>query len=240
MAQPAPEVHQAGQALLAADLAEAVARHAWPTFNPRQIQATLPALLVMIRALIQRYGQAAAVHAAQFYRQQRAAAGVPGRIPIPMPPAPSEEQVQAQLQWAVSNLYGPVTPEAEQAALTNVQGVTENLVLDQSRQTIIDAVQRDKAAKGWARVPEAAACSFCLLLATRGAVYKSSQTADFKSHDHCKCHAEPVFNAYEPSATVRAAQALYRDTPNGSTPAETRNNFRVALQRERDAGRFTG
>lgn len=46
--------------------------------------------------------------------------------------------------------------------------------------------------KAWRRVPEAGACDFCLMLATRGAVYKSDRTAGASKryHRHCSCHAE--------------------------------------------------
>lgn len=44
----------------------------------------------------------------------------------------------------------------------------------------------------WRRVPEPGACPFCLMLATRGAVYKSDRTAGNgnKYHRHCHCRAE--------------------------------------------------
>ena len=47
----------------------------------------------------------------------------------------------------------------------------------------------------WRRVPEFGACPWCLMLATRGAVYRSqttAKTARGKSayHRHCKCRAE--------------------------------------------------
>lgn len=46
--------------------------------------------------------------------------------------------------------------------------------------------------KAWRRVPEAGACDFCLMLATRGAVYASDRTAGASKryHRHCSCHAE--------------------------------------------------
>jgi hypothetical protein len=46
--------------------------------------------------------------------------------------------------------------------------------------------------KAWRRVPEAGACSFCLMLATRGAVYRTAQTAGSGNayHRMCRCDAE--------------------------------------------------
>jgi hypothetical protein len=38
---------------------------------------------------------------------------------------------------------------------------------------------------------------------------------------------------YEPPAYIRQWQQLYADTPYGKSPAEARNNFRVALEQQR-------
>lgn len=233
-----PVLHQASQSLLADDLGAAVAAHAWPQLDPQRIKATQPNLLAVILALIHRYSGASATHAGTYYRDQRVALDTPGRPPaMPMPERLAPTVIAKQLDWAVGNLFGEVTPAKLDAALSNVTGLTETAVLDAGRDRILAAVQADRQAVGWARVPEARACSFCLLLATRGAVYKTEHTAAFEAHDHCRCHVEPLFGAaYEPTAQVRAAQSLYSATPNGRSAATARNNFRVALKRERDAG----
>ena len=51
----------------------------------------------------------------------------------------------------------------------------------------------------WRRVPEPGACDFCLMLATRGAVYASQETAgrdnDYHAHCHCDQESEGNFDA---------------------------------------------
>lgn len=57
----------------------------------------------------------------------------------------------------------------------------------------------DKAAAGWLRAAEPGACTFCLMLASRGSygiLYRSEQTANFRAHmrtsrggGECRCHA---------------------------------------------------
>jgi hypothetical protein len=259
-ASAAAAVHQAGQSIIADDLAGAVAEHAWPQLNPQDIRGTLPRLAAMVMALIHRYGGASSAHAAAYYRAARADAGIPGRVAIRPAPLPPAEQVTKSLEWATSGLYRTATPEAEQAALTKVEGLTQSLALNMGRSTVIDTVKADREAKGWARVPEPGACSFCLLLATRGAVDKSKESAapnkrsarhktrsdgaftgagEFKVHDHCRCHVEPTFSDhYEPTAQVRQAQDLYAATPYGDNAKAARNNFRVALKKAREDGRI--
>jgi hypothetical protein len=90
--------------------------------------------------------------------------------------------------------------------LTQASGAVARLVLDGGRETFMGTIQNDSAASGWQRVLGGAGCDFCAMLADRGAVYKED-TADFASHDHCGCSAEPSYGgsprtvkAYVPSA----------------------------------------
>lgn len=160
-------------------------------------------------------------------------------------------------------LAEPAAPDTQPAAVEDVPdastaiadakarlaAATEQQALDAGRQTIIDNAQRDRKAKGFARVPEPGACSFCALLATRGAVYKTDSfklsDAKFhgqgvaKTHDKCRCHMEPVFSSYEPSAQIREWQALYKKvvTDEGHTGDDARIAFRQALEGRPVTGR---
>jgi hypothetical protein len=114
-----------------------------------------------------------------------------------------------------------------------VSEAAAQLVLDQGRDTIIENALRDPKAKGWVRVTEPGACSFCLMLAIRGGMgvlYKAENTADFKAHDNCRCHAEPVFNAYEPSHVLRQAQAVWVKSTKGLSGNDARIAFRQAVE----------
>lgn len=180
-------------------------------------------LTVLLHELTARYGLAAATLAVQQYRQAREAAGL-GRITVIPASTAGIAQVGVATRWALSGLYGP---EPDLAAFrTKLTGVAEKLVLDPGRRTIIDNTHRDRQARGWARVPEANPCAFCALLATRGAVYKRD-TVGFRSHDHCRCHAEPIFGRYEPPEQVQAWRDIYASIPHGS-PRQMRANFRAA------------
>lgn len=153
---------------------------------------------------------------------------MPGRFVPPAPHLPPYEKVRAGVNWATQPLW---TPEDVNLApiLTNIQGVAEKATLDTSRELLIDAVHQDKEARAWARVPEAGCCSFCALLATRGAVY-SEETAGFEAHDHCRCHVEPVFTQYEPSAQIREWDGLYKTSVAGVHGSEAaRKAFRAAF-----------
>lgn len=215
---------QAAQAGLAAVVAAEV-----PTvlshLDVHDISGTRQNLLAVLAVMVRRYGLAAATLATRQYRMTREAAGVSGVFTvIPADPAPPE-QIATALRWALSGLYGS-EPNLENFE-TKLTGAAEKLVLDTGRRTITENVQRDRRATGWARVPEPAPCSFCALLATRGAVYKE-ETVGFRSHDHCRCHAEPIFGRYQAPEQVQRWREIYASIPHGK-PAQMRNDFRKAL-----------
>jgi len=65
----------------------------------------------------------------------------------------------------------------------------------------------------WRRVPEPGACDFCLMLATRGAVYASQETAgkDNDYHAHCHCDQESEGN-FDARTDVRISLSDARET----------------------------
>ena len=231
MSQQAAE-HQTGQAALVA-LIPALLREAWPLLDLHNLQATMPQFTAAVRAIVQRYGQASAAGALAYYQQERRAASVPGRGVSKLAPSPADSVIESAVSWATTDLYGPVTAETTDAAMARLDESVSQMVLDQGRDTIIGAVQQDKAAKGWARVTEPGACSFCIMLALRagaGLLYKRESSANFQSHTNCRCHAEPVFTAYEPSAHMRDMQTLWADSTKGRSGNDARNAFRQAVE----------
>jgi hypothetical protein len=230
-ARPADE-HQAGQAALVS-LIPALLREAWPLLDLHNLQATMPQFTAAVRAVVQRYGQASAAGALAYYQTERAAASVPGRPSLKLAPSPADSVIESAVSWATSDLYGPVTTETTDAAMARLDESVSQLVLDQGRDTIISAVRNDKYAKGWARVTEPGACSFCTMLALRagaGYLYHKKSAAEFEAHDHCRCSVEAVFTAYEPSARMREMQKTWADSTKGRYGADARAAFRQALE----------
>lgn len=104
----------------------------------------------------------------------------------------------------------------------------------QGRRVLEPLAERRVFISGWARVPTGAwTCPFCLLLASRGPVYRSNTVLDggtgfagaFSAnayHPNCDCIAVPVYGrrAYEGHEVVDAAEELYRawvDTRNDTS-----------------------
>jgi hypothetical protein len=71
------------------------------------------------------------------------------------------------------------------------------------------------------------------MLASRGPIYRSEQTATFEAHDSCACTVEPVYSR----STLwpgRAAEfrRLYREVTTGTTGQDSINAFRRAYERQ--------
>jgi hypothetical protein len=222
---------------------------AWQLVDVHDLRGTLPRFKLAILALVRRYGQGSASLAAQAYRTERSAVGVFGPLTIRPAPLPPPEQVQVAIDWATKSLWGAPQPDTFTTTQTKVLGATEKMVLDVGRHTVIDTTAVDKPARGWARIPRPGACSFCALMATRGAVYKEHTGAtnvrgprnpnagkaflgegQAKFHDHCRCVLVPVFGPYEPSAQIREWDALYASSSKGKHGRDALNAFRRAYE----------
>lgn len=221
--------HYAAQSAIADALARQ-ASAAWRVLDPARLADTLPRLAVAIAALVQRYGLASSHVAAAYYGLAREAAGVTGRVTVIPAQPPGLGEVTAGVKWATKDLWRPDWQPSAAAARVLTTGAAEALALSAGRDTITGAVEGDRKARGWARHTEPGACAFCAMLATRGAVYRSQETAGFQAHGHCRCQPEPVFGAYEPTAQVRQWQALWESSTRGKSGAAARLAFRQALE----------
>jgi len=228
------EDHQLGQEALASLIVPLLER-AWGLLDVARLSETVPLFREAIKAIIDYFGGASAAAAAEFYRTARVDAGVVGRVSIPVAPSAPEGFIDALVADAVAPLLAP-QPDVKSAHDALSSGA-EHLVLEAGRRQLLSATAVDREAKGWARVPNADACSFCLMLALRP-LYKSKKSAGFRAHTRqpngsggdCKCSAEPVFGNYEPPAKVREAQRLWAESTKGRSGQDARTAFRQAVE----------
>ncbi|MEE1813553.1 hypothetical protein PUR59_00610 [Streptomyces sp. SP18ES09] len=216
--------------------------------DPSRLEASLSAWRAAVAALIDRYGAAAATLAAEFYDQQRLTADVSGSFhAVPAAETP-ETQVEQSLRWATADLW-PTGKEQEPldvrlaAVQARAQGVAQKLVADRARATMRDSAGRDRGAVAYARAAALGACSFCKLMAARGAVYKDAARAGrdandkfsgdasvVKFHDNCHCTIVPVFRGQRFELSPHAAEwdRLYQEYAAGH-PGDQLRLFRRAL-----------
>lgn len=98
-----------------------------------------------------------------------------------------------------------------QAMLDEAIRLAEKEVARGYRDTILGNVRIDEDAIGWSRVARPGACKFCVMLASRGAVYMDG-TANFAAHTNCNCACRPTFRNGErgPEASVEQYKASQR------------------------------
>lgn len=145
------------------------------------------ALNDVLPGLIDTYGSAAAILAANWYDDLRDKLAVKGSFTA-IPADIADTGSHALVGWALS------TATDLEAFQGLVQGGMQRRIANFSRDTIAGSSIADPHARGWQRVGSGS-CAFCAMLIGRGAVYSQS-TADFASHDHCHCSAVPAFDGH--------------------------------------------
>jgi hypothetical protein len=191
------------------DLAVAELADFWATLNPEDAVATSRALQAFLPALIDEYGDMAASVAADFYEGLREEAGVKKRFKTLLADPVPGEAIQANVRYNLTPLFGKSDPDQ---ALSNLHLVTDKAVKASGRETVALNVERDPAQARYARVPTGGhTCDFCLMLASRGAVYLNSKAAGESRdyHGHCDCSAIPIWTeddlppGYDPDALYK-------------------------------------
>lgn len=163
----------------------------WRELNTLPGTAVRNGLIEVLPPLVDMYGSAAATLGADWYEEMRGAAKVKGRFRASMAELPDAGRTESLAHWAVGPLFED-EPDFD-ATLSRVSGGLQRIVANADRESVTRSSTADSKARGWQRVGSGASCEFCSMLLGRGAVY-SEATADFLTHDHCNCAAEPVFD----------------------------------------------
>jgi len=178
----------------------------WGTLNLADILASWPAVKVGLAALIRARFAMSVAAAEAYYRQARLAAGITASFSFPPVPPPDEELIGITLDsTGPYGLLGRLKaaqplPLANQNTGVILSGAAQRLITNGARQAVLRAVGADDKAVAWMRVTAANPCAFCAMLASRGASYRTQQSAGFKAHNHCRCTAMPVFSARDAEA----------------------------------------
>lgn len=164
------------------------------------------ALLEFMPMLAQEYGDVAATAAAEWYEAQRAAQ-VGGSYAAVLGDVVPDAQVQGSVRYAAGHLFGD--DPAQTLAL--LSGALQRFVLTGARSTIGANAGRDRGRPTFARVPTGRkTCAWCEMLASRGFVYLSKETAGIISDDyHNDCDCMVVSSWDKPSIDGYDSDAMY-------------------------------
>lgn len=193
------------------------------TEDPRRIAKAVREFLPAVAAA---YTLASTTMAADWYEDLRTEAAVAAAFSAVILDAPDTDVLQDAIGYALVPLFSDVTAPADAAG--NLERLAKEVVTGGDRQTIQANATRDKAAPRYARHASANACAFCRMLATRGAEYRSEETAlrvvldrprnkrgiGEKYHNDCHCTAVPVWgsrSSYEEAPYVAGWREAYYD-----------------------------
>jgi len=168
------------------------------------------ALLEVVPTLVREYGELAAVVAAEWYEEVRAAQ-VGGAYVARMGDVIPDAAMVSSVRFAAGHLFKG-NPEQ---ALKVLSGSLQRHVLYSSRGTVARNAEHDPARPRFARVPSGpTTCAWCDMMSSRGFVYFTERSAgnlgrgvgdDF--HDDCDCQIVAEFDreqhhieGYDPDA----------------------------------------
>ena len=188
----------------------------WPNWNGDSagFKRLAVATVVLVKAHQSLSAQLGASYFDAFRLAEDPGGSAQSYLPDPMTPELEDKLIGAlyetgQFSVQRSLASGRSPEEAMRVALTNTSGVVTNEVLEGGRGAILRSVESDRQARDWRRVTSGTPCAFCALLASRGPVYRTESTADFKAHGHCGCTAEPGYSDSAWPGRGREFKAMY-------------------------------
>lgn len=213
--------YQAQQRVVSSTLARDLVVLLTALFSLGDPDGSWRALKIALKALVRDRRSQSAALAGPYYQRIRAEAGVSGTISLAPPRELVEQRLDEALDGAGLYVYrrslrlGATPAEARDRSVVTLTGTASRLALEGGRDVIEGTVLSDEDALGWIRITDGDPCSWCAMLASRGAVYKSGATAGdvryggVKYHDHDGCQAVPVFDRSNPFE--RRADELYAE-----------------------------
>ncbi len=223
------EQHRQGQLQVRARALRDFAR-VWPVWTGDE--ASFQEMLTVSLPLIRAYNGLSATMAGGYFDAFRMAENPGGTATAKLPPPLDEALVLGPLHVTGIDMTrraiaaGASPQAARQTALVRATGTVGRQVLTGGRDTIVLSTAADKKAGGWERVTSGDPCAFCVLVASRGAVF-SEDTADFQSHDHCSCSGEPKYGDSKSPGRNQEYRELYDRVASGT--ANPVNELRRAI-----------
>lgn len=195
----------------------------WAALDLNRPEAARDALETFLPVLVGQYGEIAAAAAADWYEDLRDAAGVGSAFRVAPADLVPDAAIRGQVRFAAAALF----TDDPGRMLDFLQVAASKYVLQPGRDTITEAAAADPRKPRYARVPSGTeTCAFCLMLASRGPVYASAQTAGGrmrKYHGKCDCVPTPLWDGddlpagYDPDALYERYNAARAVAGSGAT-----------------------
>lgn len=224
------EKHRAAHIKLSKLVRDELARF-FGTLNLSRPETARDALLAYVPGLITKYGPISEQLALEWYEELRFQSGALGSFRAVAPPIDmwdnlGEAAVQS-VRFAAGHLF-PDNPDADfdpSMTLKVLDVKMDKFVKEPGRQTMIFNAEYEGGGVSWARVPKGdETCSFCLVLASRGAVYHTDRTAGSERYGeenlfHGKCDCEII------------RLGMFDDYPEGYVPEDIYDAYDESAKR---------
>lgn len=185
---------------------------------PEQAEAKRKVLLEAVPLLVEEYGNMAAVGAEEWYLQMRRAYTTSSFSSVLGEP-PAAEVVRGNVRAVIGPLFDTSLPadDALKRTRAKLNQVVERSVKQTARSTMLTNAARDGQALKFARVPAGSeTCAFCHMLASRGWVYATKESASTAQktgksfHAGCDCVIVPSFGSDDPIIEGYDPDLLYQ------------------------------
>lgn len=193
----------------------------WRTLDHSNMVRARQALEEFFPVLVSQYGNVAAVVAADWYEDLYSEyADMASDQVIP-------NKVNSRMGWAIGKAFDGNPGQA----VSTLGVVTDELVKQFGRDTVIGSAAKN--GRRYARVPQSDTCTWCLMLASRGFVYRSERSAGkmHKFHGDCDCDVVPddgeIPEGYDPDD-------LYEKYLNAHDPGDTDRQTAAKLRQQLD------
>lgn len=165
----------------------------WPALEDMAPGDARDTLLDVAPGLVDRWGSVTGAASADWYEDAREAAlGQRGEAKLA---ELDLEAVEGSVRWAARDLF---IPGRSGRARDRIGNVIDRHVRNMGRGTLAQSIDGDRANVRWARMMSGSeTCPWCRMLASRGFVYKSKQSAGGDhawGHDNCDCQIVPDFS----------------------------------------------
>lgn len=165
--------------------AKGAVRALWSDLRGSPPEVIRDAFLVALPEIVDLFGSASGEIAAEHFEELTGLSAEPSGGPV-------DEQVQAQVRYRAGALWSPSQEDMLSAVLVDL----DKYVKAHGRNTTYDNAERHGVR--YARVPSGSkTCAFCMVLASRDAVYLTRGTAGARDtgneyHGDCDCSVVPV------------------------------------------------
>jgi hypothetical protein len=188
----------------------------FPMWNPFEI-GSLDAFAGAVVLLAQKRSTDSAALAARYFQMYREVdLGLTAGKAMALMQPPSLAQIRQVISsTAVASFWraignGLVTDEAKRLARESLSGGVGRLAMQGGRRTLTAAIAGDRYYRGrFMRVTDGNPCAFCAMMASRGPVYLSADSAGASRrwHDRCGCSIMPYSGGEWPQENTQMHEA---------------------------------